>query len=164
MDVRERELASIEESHMSENLANPAVAQRRPWRGPLAIASGALVLLFVLHGLDHVRQGLGRLTPEVSIGGQALMVAALTAFVLAVRRHPLTPAVAITVGLASALAVAASHLAPHWSAFSDSYPDNDLDVVAWASMLAVIAMAGILALVGINELRGASEARRNRRR
>lgn len=149
---------------MNENFANPAVGQRRPWRGPLVSASGVLVLVFVLHGLDHVRQGLGRLTPEVSVGGQALMVAALTVFVLAVRRHPLAPAVAISIGFASVLGVAASHLAPHWSAFSDSYPENGLDALAWASMLAVIAMAGLLAMVGINQLRGASEARRDRRR
>lgn len=143
---------------MTKTSADTAPSRKRAWRAPLVVASGVLVLVFVLHAIDHVRQGLGRLTTEVTVGGQLLMLAAFAVFVLALRRHRVAPPVAVSVGLGAALAVAASHIAPHWSAFSDSYPDNNLDLLAWASMLAVIATAGIVALVGITELRRASEA------
>ncbi len=143
---------------MTETVAEPAHSRKRVWRRALVMATGVLVLVFVIHGVDHVRQGLDRLTPEVTIGGQVLMAAAFTVFVLALRRHRLAPPLAIAVGLGSALAVTASHIAPHWSAFSDSYPDNGLDVLAWASMLAVIAAAGMVALAGVNQLRRNSGA------
>jgi predicted MFS family arabinose efflux permease len=50
------------------------------------------------------------------------------------------------VGLWTAFAVAASHLAPHWSAFSDPYADNDLDWFSWGQMLLLIAAAAALGL------------------
>ena len=151
--------ASHEGTDLTKSVAEPPSGQRRAWVQPLVIASGLFVLVLGLHAADHVRQGVDRLTVEVTLGGQALIVAALAVLVLALRRHPLAPPVAADVGIWSALAVTASHIAPHWSAFSDSYPDNDLDLLAWTSMLAVIATAGMLAVVGRRELRRASEAR-----
>jgi len=95
------------------------------------MASAVLVSLNALHGLDHVRQGLGRLSGEVVVGGQGLLLLALLPLVLSFRGHRLAPLAAASVGLWTALAVAASHPAPHWSAFSDPYADNDLDVFSW---------------------------------
>ena len=93
------------------------------------MASAVLVSLNALHGLDHVRQG--RLSGEVVVGGQGLLLLALLPLVLSFRGHRLAPLAAASVGLWTALAVAASHLAPHWSAFSDPYADHDLDVFSW---------------------------------
>ena len=117
------------------------------------MASAVLVFLNAFHGLDHVRQGLGRLTSEVVVGGQALLLLALLPLVLSFRRHRLAPLAAATVGLWTALAVAASHLAPHWSAFSDPYADNDLDWFSWGQMLLLIAGATALGIVGMGALR-----------
>ena len=122
-------------------------------RNPLLLASALLVSLNGLHGLGHVRQGLGRLSSEVLVGGQALLLLALLPLVLSVRRHRLAPLAAATVGLWTAFAVAASHLAPHWSAFSDPYADNDLDVFSWSQMLLLIAGAAMLGVVGIKAIR-----------
>src|SRR5687767_8873720 len=58
-------------------------------RDPLLAASAVLVFLNAFHGLDHVRQGLGRLTSEVVVGGQALLLLALLPLVLSFRRHRL---------------------------------------------------------------------------
>ena len=122
-------------------------------RNPLLISSAVLVFLNAFHGLDHVRQGLGRLTTEVVVGGQALLLLALLPLALSFRHHRLAPLAAATVGLWTALAVAASHLAPHWSAFSDPYADNDLDWFSWGQMLLLIAAAAALGIVGIRALR-----------
>ena len=122
-------------------------------RDPLLIASTVLVSLNALHGLDHLRQGLGRLSTEVIVGGQGLLLLALVPLVLSFRGHRLAPVAAATVGLWTALAVAASHLAPHWSAFSDPYAENSLDLVSWGQMLLLIATAAALGIVGIQTMR-----------
>ena len=122
---------------------------RAPARRRLLLASAALILVNAVHGADHIRQGLGRLTAEVMVGGQGLLLLALIPFALALRRHRTAPVVAALVGAWTVLAVSASHLAPHWSAFSDPYLDHDLDALSWALMLSVIATAAVLAAVGI---------------
>jgi hypothetical protein len=119
----------------------------------LVVGSIAFVAANVLHSLDHLRQGIGDLTPEVLAGGSVLTLAAVTALFLVLRDDPRAPLAAAMVGLWSALGVAASHLAPHWSAFSDPYPDIQVDALSWAVMLAEIAAALALGLIGIRELR-----------
>src|SRR6266480_1069967 len=119
----------------------------------LAVGAVAFVAANVLHTLDHLRQGLGGLTPEVLLGGSVLSVAAVVTLILVLRGSSRAPMAAAVVGLWSAFGVAASHLAPHWSAFSDPYPDLDVDVLSWAVMLAEIAAALALGLVGLRELR-----------
>jgi hypothetical protein len=127
-------------------------------RDPVFIAAAALVSLNALHALDHLRQGIGRLVTEVIVGGQALLLLALIPLLLSLRRDRRAPLAAAVVGLWTALAVAASHLAPHWSAFSDPYADNNLDVFSWGQMLLLIAGAAALGLVGIRTLRKRSAA------
>jgi hypothetical protein len=117
---------------------------------------GAAAALFlaanIAHTLDHVRQGIDRLAAEVLAGGTLLTIAAVLALGLALRRDPRAPVVCTGVGLAGALGVAASHLAPHWSALSDPYPSLGLDVLSWAVMLAEIAAALVLAVAGAREV------------
>jgi hypothetical protein len=121
----------------------------------LAAANVAFVVAVVLHGTDHVRQarGLGALTPEVQWGGSVLAVTAFAALLFTLRRHPRAPLVAAVVGLWTAIAVSLSHLAPHWSAFSDPYPDLSLDAYSWTVMLAEIAAAFAFGLLGLRALR-----------
>lgn len=128
-------------------------SERSLVRDPIVVASMVLVSLNALHGLDHLRQGLGRLSSEVLVGGQGLLLLALVPLVLSFRRHDLAPLAATTVGVWTALAVAASHLAPHWSAFSDPYADNNLDLASWGQMLLLIAGAAALGIVGIRTMR-----------
>jgi hypothetical protein len=117
----------------------------------LASAAALFVAANVLHSLDHVRQGVDRLATEVVAGGALLSIAALLALVLALRRDPRAPAVWAATGAAGVLGVAASHLAPHWSALSDPYPGLGLDALSWADMLAEVAAALALAVAGARE-------------
>jgi hypothetical protein len=112
----------------------------------LRAAAALFLAANIVHTLDHVRQGVDRLAAEVLAGGTLLTLAAVLA--LALRRDPRAPVVCTGVGLAGALGVAASHLAPHWSALSDPYPGLGLDALSWAVMLAEIAAALVLAVAG----------------
>ena len=119
----------------------------------LALAAAAFVAANLLHTLDHLRQGTGDLATEVLAGGTVLSALAILTLVLALRRHPRAALWATVVGAWSALGVIASHIAPHWSAFSDSYFEIDADALSWAVMLAEVLAAAYLGLVGFRELR-----------
>ena len=119
----------------------------------LSLAAAAFVAANVLHSLDHVRQGTDDLATEILAGGTELSTLAVLTLVLALRRHPRAALWAAVVGAWSALGVIASHIAPHWSAFSDSYFEIDADALSWAVMLAEVLAAAYLGLVGFRELR-----------
>lgn len=126
----------------------------------LGLAATAFLAANVLHTLDHLRQGTADLATEVLAGGTVLSALAVLTLVLALRRHPRAPLWAAVVGTWSALGVIASHVAPHWSAFSDSYFEVHADVLSWVVMLAEVAAAAYLGLVGFRELRRAPGSRR----
>jgi cephalosporin-C deacetylase-like acetyl esterase len=120
----------------------------------LAGAAALFLAANLLHTLDHVRTGLDRLTPEILGAGTVLTVATVLALVLALRHDARSPVICAGVGLGGALGVAAAHLAPHWSALSDPYPDLGLDALSWAVMLAEIAAGIVLAVAGAREVTG----------
>jgi hypothetical protein len=132
---------------------------RRP--DSLTVAAAAFVAANVAHTLDHLRQGTGDLATEVLAGGTVLSVFAVLTLVLALRHHPRAALWAAVVGTWSALGVIASHVAPHWSAFSDSYFEIDADALSWVVMLAEVAAAAYLGFVGFRKLgRSAGGSRR----
>ena len=130
----------------------------------LTLAAAAYVAANVLHTLDHLRQGTGDLATEVLAGGTVLSALAVLTLVLALTHHPRAPLWAAVVGTWSALGVLASHAAPHWSAFSDSYFEIHADALSWAVMLLEVAAAAYLALVGCIELRRPARGSRRRSR
>jgi hypothetical protein len=130
---------------------------RRP--DTLTLAAAAYVAANVLHTLDHLRQGTAGLATEVLAGGTVLSILAVLTLVLAVRRHPRAALWAAVVGTWSALGVVASHMAPHWSAFSDSYFEIHADALSWIVMLAEVAAAAWLGVAGLRELRRAPGSR-----
>ena len=117
-------------------------------------------ILFVaanlLHTADHQRQGTARLSWEILAGGSAITIAAVASLVLAWRKDERAPIFGAVLGLSAAAGIAASHLAPHWSAFSDSYPEIHADATSWVVVLLEIAGALLLAAVAVRELRRAS--------
>src|SRR5262245_12076126 len=129
---------------MTDTGANPI---RRPTAGAMASPAGRALrytaLFFagavVFHAVDHVRRGLGALTPEVYWGGMALTLTTVVAVVLALSRYRYAATVALVVGLATAILVAAAHLLPPWSALSDAFPGSGVDALSWAAVLAEIA-------------------------
>ena len=110
----------------------------------------------LLHTADHQRQGLDGLTWEIVAGGSALTIAAIASLVLAYRRDERAPIFGAVLGLSAAVGIAASHLAPHWSALSDSYPQIHADAISWVVVLLEIGSALGLAAVAVRELRRAS--------
>lgn len=118
----------------------------------LACAAALFVAVNVLHSLDHVRQGFDGLTPEILSVGTLLALVALVALVLALRADPRAAIVCAGVGLSGALGIAASHLAPHWSALSNPYPEIGVDALSWAVMLAELTAALLLAVAGWREV------------
>jgi hypothetical protein len=130
----------------------------------LSLAAAAFVLANVLHTLDHVRQGTGDLATEVLAGGTVISILAVLTLVLALRRHPRAALWAAVVGTWTALGVVASHVAPHWSSFSDSYFEIHADALSWVVMLAEVAAAAHLGLVGFRELRRPAGGSRRRPR
>jgi hypothetical protein len=116
-------------------------------------ASVAFGISILFHGADHIRRGTGPLTREVFWGGAVLALVNFATIGLVLRRHPRAPLFCAFVGLWTALGVSAAHLAPHWSAFSDPYPDKSLDALAWVAMLSEVVMALVLASVAIATVR-----------
>src|SRR5262245_37363130 len=106
----------------------------------LKYAALAYAAAFLAHTADHVRRGLGVLTPEVFWLGTAGGVIAVVAIAMALVDLPLAPLLAVVHGFSQALGVAAVHLPPPWGPFSDSL-HHGADIVSWAAVLAEIAGA-----------------------
>jgi hypothetical protein len=122
---------------------------KRDW---LPIAAIAFLAANLLHGADHLRQGLAGVDVAVKVGGALLTVAAIEVFRR--RRDARAPVLATVVGFTAAILVAASHVAPHWSMLSDSYVDDvHPDPLSWAVMLLEVAAASLLGVVGALALR-----------
>jgi hypothetical protein len=125
----------------------------------LLVANVVFLVAMGLHGLDHQLRGTGDLTTEVMVGGAVLAAMALATLPLTLTGHPRAPMAAAVVGLWTVVAVSASHLAPHWSAFSDPYPDKSLGFWSWAAMLSEVLAALAFGLVGLWRLLAAPAAR-----
>jgi hypothetical protein len=125
---------------------------RRSWTA-LEAASVGFVAANILHTLDHLRQGLGDLTWEILAGGSVLTLLAIVVLVMALRKNERAPAFAAVVGLSGSVGIASAHIAPHWSALSDSYPAIHADALSWIVMLIEVGAALVLGIVGLWQLR-----------
>ena len=124
--------------------------------GILLRANIAFVAANLVHTADHQRQGLDGLSWEIMVGGSTLTLAAIVSLVLTLRRDERAAIFGVVLGLSAAAGIAASHIAPHWSTLSDSYPQIHADAISWVVVLLEIAGALLLAAVGLRELRRAS--------
>jgi hypothetical protein len=87
----------------------------------LRMTSVVFAAAVLIHGVDHLRRGIGVITGVVLAAGTVQAVAAGIAVLLVFRGHRLAAAVAAAVGLQSAIGFTASHLLPQWSALSDPF-------------------------------------------
>ena len=100
-----------------------------------------------LHTVDHLRRGLDVLTPEVQWAGNLSTAVGITAVLLVLMGHRWGPLVAVLTGIPVAIGVAAVHLLPHWSAFSDAFPGaNNTGVTALSYTVVLIEIVGALAM------------------
>lgn len=130
----------------------PELAARR--RG-LIVANALLLLAVTAHGVDHAFQqgGYQRLSAEVFGGGVVMGIVTVASLLLAIHAHRRAPLVTTAGGGWIAVAVVTGHFLPHWSEFSDSYPDLGVGLISYVAAGSVVA-AGLAAVaVGASALR-----------
>ena len=108
---------------------------------------------FLAHNADHARRGIDAVTDHVVWAGTTVAVVAAVTLTLVFTRHPWAPAVAMAAGFSIALGVSASHLAPEWSAFSDSLPQGDVDALTWIAVMSEVLGAVLMGVVGLGVVR-----------
>src|SRR4051812_33702096 len=113
----------------------------------------AFLVANLLHTADHFRQGTGDLSWEILFAGTTLTVAAVIVLILVLRDHPRAPLFAAVVGVTGAVGIVAAHIAPHWSALSDSYVEGGQDALSWLVVLVEISTAAALGFAGLRALR-----------
>ena len=116
----------------------------------------------VLHLADHMRRGTSVLTGEVNLLGTVSTIAGVITIGLVMTRHRLAPVAAIALGFPVAFGVAAVHLLPRWSDFSDAFPGSTTGVnaLSWTVVLIEIAGALALGLAGLAMVRRSDEPAR----
>jgi hypothetical protein len=119
----------------------------------LTAAGAALVVIAVLHILDHIRQG-ADLGFIAALAGPFQLASALAIVFLAARGNRWAPPWAIVFGFFGPVGLIASHVLPYWwGPISYSYPQVGVDAASWG-LLAVNAAADLaVALTGLRALR-----------
>ena len=119
----------------------------------LRYATGLYLIGLVAHTADHLRRGTGVLTHHVFWAGNLSTLAGVITVVLVFSRHRLAPVMAAAFGLPVAIGVAAVHLLPHWSVFSDAFPGaapaSRVEAISYAVVIIEIigaALTGIIAM------------------
>jgi hypothetical protein len=126
-------------------------------RSPLGRATLAVVAAHLLHDFDHVRQGRSA-SAEVSLLAVLAWVATIVLVVLVARGHRLAGLYAATFGGVFALGFVLVHALPHWSAFSDSYGDANVDALSWVLAGIPFAAGVALAARGVQAMRDTERA------
>jgi hypothetical protein len=129
------------------------VADQDLWlkRAALLYATG-----LVLHTADHLKRGLDVVTPQVLWAGNLSTLLGVATVVLVLMRHPRAPLFAALTGIPVAVGVAAVHLLPEWSAFSDAFPaahGTGVTFVSWAVVSIEIVGALLMGIAGLRALR-----------
>jgi hypothetical protein len=118
----------------------------------LVALNGLLVVMIVVHDLDHVRQGRALQSELLGVGAIAI-VTGVGSLVLAIREHWLAPAAAVVVGFGNVVGVALIHVAPHWGPFSDPYSAARVDWFSWTVIVTMMIVGLMLGIAGILALR-----------
>jgi len=117
------------------------------WRAALLV-----LLVHVLHDLDHLRQG-DRVSGEV-VGTAVFGWLALAVLLgLVARGHRYAPAYAAGFGVLTAVGFVLVHLLPRWSAFSASYVEAGADPLSWVLAVLPIAAGLLLTARAVRTLR-----------
>jgi hypothetical protein len=126
-------------------------------RTALGRATLLVLVVGVLHDLDHVRQGESASTEVVAVAVLSwIWLIALA--VLVARGHRLAAPAALAYGVASAAGFVLVHFLPRWSAFSAPYGEWDADALSWALAALPVVAGAILAVQAAAELRRAGRA------
>jgi hypothetical protein len=124
----------------------------------LPALNGLLVVMIVVHDLDHLRQGRALKSELYGVGAIALLTA-MVSLILAVREHWLAPAAAIVVGFGNVVGVALVHVAPHWGPLSDPYAAAHVDWFSWTVIVAMMFVGLMLGVAGLRAVRHSRQPR-----
>jgi hypothetical protein len=120
-------------------MADPMAARIFRWTALL------YAVAFAIHTGDHVRRGLAAVTVEVSVLGTVAAVLQLLAVGAVFLRWRWAPLAAAAIGFPDAVGIAAVHLLPKWSAFSDAFPgSHGTGVTGFSWLAATLEIAGAL--------------------
>jgi hypothetical protein len=119
----------------------------------LRYATGLYAIGLVAHTADHLRRGTGVLTHHVFWAGNLSTLLGVITVAMVFSRHRLAPVMAAAFGLPVALGVAAVHLLPHWSAFSDAFPGaapaSKVEAISYVVVLTEIVGAALTGIIGL---------------
>jgi hypothetical protein len=100
-----------------------------------------------LHTADHLRRGLDAVTPQVLWVGNVSTVIGIGVAALVIVGYRHAPMLAAVTGIPVAVGVAAVHLLPKWSAFSDAFVGaHNTGVTALSWTVVLVEIAGALAM------------------
>lgn len=142
-------------------LPGPWFADRQAAR-LLQLAAAGYAVAWAVHTGDHIHRGLGALTVEVSTAGSIAAVAQLLVVATVFLRWRWAAVAAVAIGVPDAVGIAAVHLLPHWSAFSDAFPGSSGTGVtgfSWFAAVLEIVAALLFAAAGVHALRVSSVSR-----
>src|SRR5262249_1818332 len=108
-----------------------------------------------LHTVDHVRRGLGAVTPQVLWAGNVSTAIGVAVVVLVIVGNRYGPVLAALAGIPIAVGVAMVHLVPKWSALSDSFEgahNTGVTAMSWTVVLIEIVGALLMGIVGIRDV------------
>lgn len=122
----------------------------------LRYAAAFYAVAWLIHTGDHLRRGFGVVTAEVTALGLGAAVLQVAAIALVFRRHRLAPLAAVAVGIPDGIGIAAVHLLPRWSVFSDAFPGSHgtgVTALSWAAAILEVVGALVFAAAGAYVLR-----------
>jgi hypothetical protein len=100
-----------------------------------------------LHTADHFRRGLDASTGQVLVAGNLSTAIGITVVVMVIVGYRHAPLLAAITGFPVAIGVAAVHLLPTWSAFSDTFVNaHNTGVTAMSWTVVLIETVGALAM------------------
>lgn len=119
---------------------------------PLWLAAAAVVILTLLHDLDHLRQG-RELPAALDLIGAFGTTASVIVLVWVSSTGAKAAPGAALFGAATAGGLIAIHVVPRWSFLSDPYPEAHVDAWSWIGLAALIAAGLALAAVSWRHVR-----------
>src|SRR5438445_11956875 len=128
----------------------------------LRYAAILYAVAWAVHTGDHLRRGVGVETVEVTTLGGITAIAQLLVVATVFLRWRWAALAAAAIGFPDAVGIAAVHLLPHWSAFSDAFPGaHGTGVTGFSWFAAVLEIVGALVfgMAGVHALRAASRGR-----
>jgi hypothetical protein len=122
----------------------------------LRYAAAFYGLAWAVHTGDHVRRGMSVVTTQVATLGMVAAVLQLVVVAAVFLRWRWAPIAAIVVGFPDAVGIAAVHLLPHWSSFSDAFPGahgTGVTAFSWVAAIVEIVAALTFGLAGVYAVR-----------